>query len=144
MGRERSPGAGPANCQWTQDNEVLPDDYRQNLPGSTPSPELARSLTYNVYATKVRHYKRRNLQAAAAIIAAFARAHPTLFAGVVLDADTYMNPFVRDGRWYDYNPGMLKQFRHWLAGSGHTPAAADVACPICRRTAARPRCRWPR
>ncbi len=107
-----------ANCQWTQNNEVLPDDYRANLPGSTPSPELARSLTYNVYATKVRHYKRRNLQAAAAIIAGFARAHPALFAGVVLDADTYMNPFVREGRWYDYNPGMLKQFRHWLAGSG--------------------------
>ena len=107
-----------ANCQWTQNNEVLADDYRQNLPGSTPSPQLGRSLTYSVYATKVRQYKRRNLQAAAAIIAAFARAHPTLFAGVVLDADTYMNPFVRDGRWYDYNPGMLEQFRHWLAGSG--------------------------
>jgi hypothetical protein len=107
-----------ANCQWTQDNEVLPDDYRRNLPGSTSSPELARSLSYNVYATKVRQYKQRNLQAAAAVIARFARAHPALFAGVVLDADTYMNPFVGNGRWYDYNPGMLKQFRHWLAGSG--------------------------
>ena len=107
-----------ANCQWTQNDEVLADGHRGNLPGSTPSPELARSLTYNVYATTVRHYKRRNLQAAAAIVARFAREHPALFAGVVLDADTYMNPFVREGRWYDYNPGMLKQFRHWLAGSG--------------------------
>jgi hypothetical protein len=107
-----------ANCQWTQRNEVLPDDYRKQLAGSTQSPELARSLTYNVYAAQVRHYKSRNLQAAATIVAAFARAHPELFAGVVLDADTYMNPFVREGRWYDYNPGMLKQFRHWLAGTG--------------------------
>ena len=56
-----------ANCQWTQNNEVLPDDYREEPARlARASPELARSLTYNVYATKVRHYKRRNLQAAAA------------------------------------------------------------------------------
>jgi len=115
----------PANCQWTQDDEVFPDDYLKDRPGSTASPELGRSLTYNVYASTVRHYKRRNLQAAAAIIARFARAHPSLFAGVVLDADTYMNPFVREGRWYDYNPGMLRQFRHWLAGTG--PYAGEGA-----------------
>jgi hypothetical protein len=118
-----------ANCQWTQRNEVLPDDYRKQLAGSTQSPELARSLTYNVYAARVRHYKRRNLQAAATIVAAFARAHPELFAGIVLDADTYMNPFVREGRWYDYNPGMLKQFRHWLAGSGPYAGRGEPGTP---------------
>ena len=117
------------NCQWTQRNEVLPDDYLKNLPGSTQSPELARSLTYNVYATQVRQYKRRNLQAAAAIIARFAREHPELFVGVVLDADTYMNPFVQNGRWYDYNPGMLKQFRHWLRGSGPYAGAGERGTP---------------
>ena len=121
--------ANRANCQWTQDNEVLADDYLRNLPGSTHSPELARSLTYNVYASRVRHYKRRNLQAAATVVAAFAREHPDLFAGVVLDADTYMNPFVGDGRWYDYNPGMLKQFRHWLAGSGPYAGSSPPGVP---------------
>lgn len=107
-----------SNCQWTQDNKVFPDDYLKNLPGSTNSPELGRTLTYNVYASKVRAYKRRNLQAAARIIAAFAQDHPDLFVGVSLDADTYMNPFVKNGNIYDYNPGMLRQFREWLAGSG--------------------------
>jgi len=107
-----------ANCQWTQGDHVFPDDYLRNLNGSTASPELARSLTYNVYATKVRRYKKRNLQAAARIVAAFARAHPDLFVGVVLDADTYMNPFFRGSQAFDYNPGMLRQFREWLRGTG--------------------------
>jgi len=106
------------NCQWTQDNKVFPDDYLKNLPGSTNSPELARTLTYNVYAAKVRAYKRRNLEAAARVIADFAREHPDLFVGVSLDADTYMNPFVKNGNIYDYNPGMLRQFREWLSGTG--------------------------
>ncbi len=106
------------NCQWDQDNVVLPDDFRKGLSGSTDSPLLSRSLTYNVYAKKVRDYKRRNLTAAAKIVAQFARAHPDLFVAINLDADTYMNPFVRDGHRYDYNPGMLRQFREWLAGTG--------------------------
>ncbi|HEX6003817.1 MAG TPA: hypothetical protein VFZ14_07460 [Burkholderiales bacterium] len=108
----------PANCQWTQNDEVFADNYLKGLPGSTESPDLARSLTYNIYATKVREYKRRNLQAAARKIAAFARTHPELFVGVALDADTYMNPFFHKGRVFDYNPGMLRQFREWLQGSG--------------------------
>jgi hypothetical protein len=108
----------PANCQWTQDDTVFPDNYLKNLPGSTHSPDLARTLTYNVHAQVVRAYKRRNLQAAARIIAAFAREHPDLFVGVALDADTYMNPFFRGRAVFDYNPGMLRQFREWLRGSG--------------------------
>ena len=50
-----------ANCQWNEKNEVMPDDYLKHLPGSQDAPELARSLTFNVYAKDVRHYKRRNL-----------------------------------------------------------------------------------
>jgi Bacterial Ig domain len=110
-----------ANVQWTAQNETFPDDYLKNLPGSSNSPELARTLTYNVYAAKVRHYKRRNLQAAARMVAQFARAHPDLFVGISLDADTYMNPFYIQAKLFkifDYNPGMLRQFRHWLRGDG--------------------------
>jgi hypothetical protein len=110
--------ADPANCQWNENNEVMPDDYLKHLPGSTDAPELARSLTFNAYAKENRHYKRRNLQAAGRMVMAFAREHPELFIGIALDADTYMNPFFDEKQWYDYNPGTLRQFREWLAGSG--------------------------
>ena len=112
------------NCQWTQDDAVFPDDHLKNLSGSIDSPELARSLTYNVYATDVRRYKRRNLIAAADRIARFANEHPELFVGVTLDADTYMNPFFNGEQWFDYNPGTVRQFRHWLRGTG--PYAGDT------------------
>jgi hypothetical protein len=107
-----------ANCQWNEKNEVMPDDFLKHLPGSTDAPELARSLTFNVYATQNRHYKRRNLQVAARMVMAFARDHPELFIGIALDADTYLNPFFDEKQWYDYNPGTLKQFREWLRGGG--------------------------
>jgi hypothetical protein len=106
------------NVQWSQDDQTFPDDYLKGLAGSTDSPELARTLTYNVHATKVRDYKKRNLQAAARIISDFARKHPDLFIGVVLDADTYMNPFFYSREHFDFNPGMVRQFREWLRGSG--------------------------
>ena len=121
-----------ANCQWTQDNIVFPDDFTKNLVGSTDSPQLGRTLTYNVYAAKVRHYKRRNLQAAASIIAAFGREHPDLFVGVNLDSDTYMNPFFMYKEWFDYNPGMLRQFRHWLAGTGPYAGQPEPGVPDLR------------
>jgi hypothetical protein len=124
------------NCQWTQDNKVFPDDYLKNLPGSTSSPELARTLTYNVYASTVRSYKGRNLQAAARVIASFAREHPDLFIGVSLDADTYMNPFFIQNKVleiFDYNPGMLKQFRQWLAGTGPYAGNPEPGVPNLAR-----------
>jgi hypothetical protein len=108
----------PALCQWAQDNAVYPSDHLSHLPGSTASPRLARSLTYHVYAEKARIYKKRNLQTAARRIAAFARKHPDLFVGIALDADTYMNPFFSGHATFDYNPGMLRQFREWLQGTG--------------------------
>jgi len=108
----------PRNDQWNEKNEVMPDDHLKSLPGSLEAPELARSLTFNVYATDVRRYKKRNLQQAGALLARFARAHPDLFVGVNLDPDTYLNPFFAEQQWYDYNPGTLRQFREWLAGTG--------------------------
>ena len=53
-----------------------------------------------------------------AIISDFARKHPELFVGVVLDSDTYMNPFFKQHEYFDFNPGMIRQFRDWLRGSG--------------------------
>lgn len=110
--------ADPQNSQWNEKNQVMPDDYLKGLPGSAASPELARSLTYNVYATKVRSFKKRNLQAAAKKIKDFADHHPDLFVGVNLDPDLYLNPFFEREQWYDYNPDTLRQFREWLQGSG--------------------------
>jgi len=118
----------PAHCQWSQSDEVFPDDHLRGLSGSIDSPQLARSLTYNVYAREVRRYKRRNLEAAASRIARFARSHPALFVGVTLDADTYMNPFFNGEQWFDYNPGTIRQFREWLQGSG--PYAGEAAAGV--------------
>ena len=112
-----------ANCQWNERNEVMPDDFLSHLPGSQKAPELSRALTLNVYAERVRHYKRRNLQQAARHLVAFMREHDALFVGVNLDPDVYINPFFTEAQWYDYNPGTLAQFREWLAGIG--PYAGD-------------------
>ena len=55
MGRQRPARGGPrATASGTRSNQVYPDDYLKDLPGSHESPELARSLTFNVYARKVR------------------------------------------------------------------------------------------
>jgi hypothetical protein len=118
-----------ANCQWNERDEVMPDDHLKHLPGSQQAPELARALTLNVYAGAVRHYKKRNLQQAAAHLVAFMREHPDLFIGVNLDPDVYVNPFFSEAQWYDYNPGTLAQFRHWLAGTGPYAGAADPGVP---------------
>ncbi|HVE51609.1 MAG TPA: hypothetical protein VNG69_18545, partial [Casimicrobiaceae bacterium] len=55
--------------------------------------------------------------------------HPELFVGVVLDADTYMNPFFNGEQWFDYNPGTLRQFREWLRGSGPYGAQQPRGAP---------------
>ncbi len=123
----------PANCQWNQANEVMADDALKHLPGSQESPELGRVLTFNVYARDNRHYKRRNLQAAGALIARFAKANPGLFVGVNLDPDNVLNPFYEEQQWYDYNPGTLKQFRHWLAGTGPYAGNGGRDVPDLRR-----------
>lgn len=107
-----------ANCQWNENNKVMADDYLKNLSGSMDSPELGRALSFNIYAEKNRHYKKRNLQQAATIIREFAAQHPALFIGVNVDPDLYVNPFFEGQQWYDYNPGTLRQFREWLQGSG--------------------------
>jgi hypothetical protein len=121
-----------ANCQWNEKNQVMPDNFLKNLPGSQEAPELARSLTFNVYNTEVRRYKKRNLQQAGALLAAFARADPTLFVGVNLDPDTYLNPFFSEQQWYDYNPDTLRQFREWLAGTGPYAGQGGPGIPDLR------------
>lgn len=106
------------NCQWNQRDEVMPDDYLKHLTGAESAPELSRSLTLNHYNSRVRQYKKRNLQQAAQHIAEFSRQHPQLYLGSNLDPDCYLNPFFEGEQWYDFNPQTLEQFRHWLAGAG--------------------------
>ena len=118
-----------ANCQWNERDEVMPDDFLKNLPGSHAAPELARALTLNVHAADVRRLKKRNLQQAARPIVAFMREHPDLLVGVNLDPDVYINPFFSEAQWYDYNPGTLRQFREWLAGAGPYAGAVDSGVP---------------
>lgn len=118
-----------ANCQWNERDEVMPDDMLKHLPGSQEAPELARALTLNVYASEVRRYKKRNLQQAAAVLVPWMRRYPGLFVGVNLDPDVYINPFFNEEQWYDYNPGTLRQFRHWLAGTGPYVGASLPGVP---------------
>ena len=107
------------NCQWDSLSAVYTDDYLQHLPGSENSPELARSLTFNAYADKVKYYKKRNLQQVARLIRNFQLQHPHLFVGVTLDPDVYVNPFFESPpRLHDYNPNTVRQFREWLQGTG--------------------------
>jgi hypothetical protein len=120
------------NVQWTEKDETFPDNYLKGHAGSTESPQLARTLTYHVFAKDVRAYKKRNLQAAAGLVARFAREHPDLFVGIVLDSDTYMNPFFRGQKLFDYNPGMLKQFRDWLRGTGPYAGRLEGGAPDLR------------
>ena len=122
-----------ANCQWNEKNQVMPDNYLKKLSGSMESPELARSLTFNVYAAKNRHYKKRNLLQAAAVIREFATQHPDLFIGVNLDPDLYLNPFFNTQQWYDYNPDSLRQFREWLQGTGPYAGLVNAGEPDLSR-----------
>lgn len=106
------------NCQWNQNNEVMPDDYLDSLSGAEQNPELSRALTLNHYNNTVRTYKKRNLQQAAQYIVDFAKQYPQLYIGSNLDPDCYHNPFFEGEQWYDFNPQTLEQFRHWLAATG--------------------------
>jgi hypothetical protein len=103
---------------------------RKDLPGSQHAPELGRSLTFNVYAREVRHYKKRNLPGSrtqgrrvhAPASGSLRRRHAR--ARSVLES-----VFWRETQWYDYNPGTLKQFRHWLAGSGPYAGVTEPDVP---------------
>jgi hypothetical protein len=116
-------------CQWTANGTVPPDDALRNLAGSVGSPEIARALTLNVYAGKVRAYKRRNLEAAARIIAAFGARHPELLVGVSLDPDVYVLPWFQGKEWFDFNPDTIRQFRHWLRGTGPYAGRGEPGVP---------------
>jgi len=106
------------NSQWTSRGEVPADNHLSGLPGSASSPELARSLSLNIYADQVRKYKERNLKSAVSIIKKFATENPDLFIGVSLDPDVYINPFFEGKEWFDYNPLTIRQFRQWVSGTG--------------------------
>ena len=81
----------------------------------------------------------RNLQQAGRRVVAFMGAHPELVVGVNLDPDTYLNPFYNEQQWYDYNPGTLRQFREWLAGTGPYAGRHDKDVPdLSRYRRARP------
>jgi hypothetical protein len=115
------------NCQWTQDNIVFPDDYTKNLVGSTDSPQLGRTLTYNVYASKVRHYKANLMEMG--FNAVFAR-ESILSCRRQPRSDTYMNPFFMYKEWFDYNPACSSSS---ATGSRNWPwrGRARAVFPIC-------------
>ena len=126
LGRQRSPRAGTGELPVERPDAVMADDALSHLPGSQAAPELGAVADVQRLCARRPRYKRRNLQQAARLLAGFARAHPDLFVGVNLDPDSYLNPFFEEKQWYDYNPGTLRQFRHWLAGSGPYAGRPDA------------------
>lgn len=63
--------------------------------------------------TVYRHYKKRNVQASAKVIADWAIRNPTLFAGVSLDSETIM-----PNNAADYNPLAVEEWKQWLQNTG--------------------------
>lgn len=106
------------NVQWNQFGRAEQDDALSNLPGSYGSPQLARMMTLNHFNQRYRHYKKRNLQAAAKVINTSDAVRQGLYVKVSLDPDQYINPWFYKTQWYDYNPDTLRQFRQWLTHTG--------------------------
>jgi len=83
--------------------------------------------------TVYRNYKKRNVQATAAILSNWAAANPTLFAGVSLDSETLMAE-----NQADHNPLVVTEWKQWLQntgiygpggeffGAGRMPAFTDI------------------
>ncbi len=106
------------NVQWNQFGRAEKDDALAELPGSYGSPQLARMMTLNHFNQRYRYYKKRNLQAAAAVINDSEAVRQGLYVGLNLDPDQYINPWFYKTQWYDYNPDTLMQFRQWLTHTG--------------------------
>jgi hypothetical protein len=121
----------PQSVQWNQLGRPEADDALQNLPGSIASPQLARMMSLNRYNTRFLAYKKRNLQAAARLIAAHNRQHPESLIAVNLDPDEYINPWFINQQWYDYNPDTLRQFREWLLHAGAYADGGELAASRC-------------
>ena len=107
-----------AHVQWNQYGRTEPDDALRHLPGSYDSPQLARMMSLNIYNTRYRAYKKRNLQLAVQRIVEWMTDHPTLSVTISLDPDSSINSWFSHEQWYDYNPATLQQFREWLTGTG--------------------------
>lgn len=60
-----------------------------------------------------RSYKKRNVQAAAEVLANWAALNPSLFAGVSLDSET-----VIPQNQADYNPYFIQEWKEWLQNTG--------------------------
>jgi hypothetical protein len=102
-------GGGPLVERLMGDGRVMAWDHLDR-PWSYPKDgELHFSL--GAYNELVRKYKKRNLQAAAAWLADFARSPDgRLFAGVSTDSEVLINLHP----WSDYNPLVIEEYVHWL------------------------------
>ncbi|WP_225981592.1 hypothetical protein [Paracidovorax avenae] len=126
-------------CQWNDRNGVMPDSAIEGQAGSFESPELGRALSLNVFAERVRFYKKRNLQQAAALIQRFAIEHPDLFIGISLDPDVYINPFFEGGSGTTITRRRCASSATGCAAAGPTRTKAAPGCRTCGPTGGRSR-----
>ncbi len=95
------------HCQWTDKSEVPKDDEI----GSNRN-TLKRLLTYNNWGSRAevrKRYRKRNLQAAAQVVAQFYQENPDILIAVTIDPEIFMSPFFIT----DYNPDTISEFRQF-------------------------------
>ena len=111
---------------------MFADDHLKNLSGSIDSPELARSLTYNVYATR-----RAPLQAAEPARGRAADRRVREGApGPVRRRDARCRhvheSVLRRQQWFDYNPDTCASFATGCEAPGRTRATRGQVLPDLR------------
>ena len=134
VGRERQARAGsgelPVEREERGDGRRLPQEPARRFAGG---PELARSLTFNVYARDVRRYKKRNLQQAARLHRALrARAPRALRRRQPRPRHLPQPVLRRQGSGTTTTRARCASSAHWLAGTGPYAGARRRACPTCR------------
>lgn len=112
--------------QWSHLGRPEKDTALKGLAASHENPELARMPTLNIYNTKYRAYKKRNLQAAVRALKERIPAAQFGQISVALDPDNYINPWFFKTQWYDFNPDTLRQFREWLTHTGPYASGGEL------------------
>ena len=117
------------NCQWTARKTVPVDSALRDHSGSQASPEIGRALTFNVYAarcalTSVETCRRRR--------GSFMNSHraiPICSPGLAWIPMSISSPGTRERNGSISTPTPIRQFRHWLRGTGPYAGAGGAGIP---------------
>ena len=95
-----------ANCQWNERNEVMPDDHLKHLPGSQRRARArARADAQRVRERRAPTTRSATCSRRRSRSSRSCASIRTLFVGVNLDPDTYLNPFFAEHAVVRLQPG---------------------------------------